>query len=112
MLAAQVTTGASASMTATTKLQLAVLPEVSVAVQVTAFVPLAKVLPLVGLQLTVTPGQLSVAVAAKFTNWLQEPAAVFVTMSEGHAIVGGSRSRTAIVNVQWAVLPEASVAVQ
>jgi hypothetical protein len=71
MLAGQIATGTSVSLTVTLKLQLAVLPEASVAVQVTLLVPLANVLPLVGMQLTVTPEQLSVAIAAaKFTFWL------------------------------------------
>jgi hypothetical protein len=67
MLAGQVTTGISPSLTTTVKLQLPVLPDASVAVQVTLFVPLAKTWPLIGLQSTVTPGQLSVAVGVKFT---------------------------------------------
>src|SRR2546430_17538711 len=53
-------TGSSASFTVTMKLQLAVLPLASVAVQVTVLAPVLKILPLVGVQLTVTPGQLSV----------------------------------------------------
>jgi hypothetical protein len=67
ILAGQVTTGAIVSLTATVKLQLAVLPDASVAMQVTVLVPLANVLPFVGLQLTVTPEQLSVAVGVKLT---------------------------------------------
>jgi hypothetical protein len=43
------------------KLQLAVLLALSVAVQVTVVLPLGKVEPLGGLQLTETPGQLSEA---------------------------------------------------
>ena len=63
--------GNSVSLTVTMKLQLVVLPEASVAVQVTLLVPLANVLPLVGMQVTLTPGQLSVAIAgAKLTSWL------------------------------------------
>ena len=58
------------SLTQTVKVQVAVLPEAPVAVQVTELVPLAKTLPLVGLQLTLTPAQLSVAVAVKLTVWL------------------------------------------
>ena len=44
------------------KLHMVVLPEVSVAVQVTVVVPAGKVEPDGGTQTTVTPGQLSVAV--------------------------------------------------
>jgi hypothetical protein len=55
--------GGCVSLTMTRKLQLAVLLALSVAVQVTVWVPLAKVEPLGGMQLTVTLGQLSVALA-------------------------------------------------
>ena len=51
--------------TETVKLQVAVFDEESVAVQVTVVVPTGKQLPEAGLQATVTPGQLSVAVAVK-----------------------------------------------
>jgi hypothetical protein len=47
--------------TVTRKLQVAVLPEVSAAVQFTLVVPSGKVDPVGGLQVTTTPGQLSVA---------------------------------------------------
>ena len=47
------------------KQHVLVLPEVSVAVQQTVLVPNGKVDPLGGLQATVTPGQMSVAVAVK-----------------------------------------------
>ena len=82
----------------TVKLQVAMLPEASVAVQVTVVVPTGKVWPDVTtwlfwfLQTTVTPGQLSEAVTVKLTGPLlpesgQATAAVAV-MSEGHVIVG------------------------
>jgi len=57
-------TGASVSLIVTVKLQLLVFPLPSVAVHVTVLVPLVNVDPLAGLQAVVTPGQLSVAVAA------------------------------------------------
>ena len=50
-------------MTVTVKLHVPVLPEVSVAVQLTVVVPTGKLVPLTGLQAMVEPGQLSVAVA-------------------------------------------------
>jgi hypothetical protein len=53
-----------AGCTITVKLQLAILPEASVAVQVTVVVPTAKLEPVGGLQLAVAPGQLSVGVGA------------------------------------------------
>ena len=55
--------GFSVSLTVTVKLQVAVFPEASVAVQVTVVVPLGNSEPEGGLQATVAPGQLSVAVA-------------------------------------------------
>ena len=65
----QTIVGASVSATVTVKEQALVLPTTSVAVQVTVVVPLVNVVPLVGVQLTVTPGQLSVALGtAKFTR--------------------------------------------
>jgi hypothetical protein len=50
------------SVTITLKPQLVAMPAVSVAVQVTAVLPIGKFEPEGGLQLDVTPGQLSVAV--------------------------------------------------
>ena len=59
------------SLTVTEKLHWAVWPDPSVAVQVTGVVPLTKVEPEAGLQATVTPGQLSVALGvAKLTTAL------------------------------------------
>ena len=52
------------SFTVTVKLQALVFPEESVAVQLTVVTPFGKVEPLDGAQATVTPEQLSVAVAA------------------------------------------------
>ena len=61
--AGQVITGGCVSLTFTVNLQIAVLPEVSVAVQVTVVVPFGKPEPDAGLQATPTPGQLSLAEA-------------------------------------------------
>jgi hypothetical protein len=61
MSAGQLMLGGWVSLTMTWKLQLAVLLALSVAVQVTVVLPLGKVEPLGGLQLTETPGQLSEA---------------------------------------------------
>ena len=66
--AGQVMVGFSLSVTVTVKLHVAVCPEVSVAVQVTVVVPLGNAVPDAGVQLVVTPGQLSVAVGAKLTT--------------------------------------------
>ena len=61
MLAGQTSSGGSASLTVTVKLHVFVLPARSAAVQVTEVVPVPKLDPEGGLQVTVTPGQLSVA---------------------------------------------------
>jgi hypothetical protein len=53
--------------TPTLKLHEAVLLDISVAVQITVVAPTAKQEPLGGLQTTLTPGQLSEAVAVKVT---------------------------------------------
>ena len=63
MLAGQVATGGSLSVTVTVKLQRAVWPCASLAVQLTVVVPTGKSEPEAGLQLMVAPGQLSLAVA-------------------------------------------------
>lgn len=74
------------------------LPEVSVAVQVTVVVPTGKAEPEGGLQATVTPGQLSLGTGAgKETALLvamgQEAAPLAVTLA-GHVIVGAWVSLT------------------
>src|SRR6185436_20507801 len=67
MFAGQVMLGFSVSLTVTVKLQLAVLPWPSSAMQLTGVVPRPKLLPLAGEHVTVAVPQLSVAVAAKIT---------------------------------------------
>ena len=64
MFAGQPTEGACVSLTVTLKEQVAVLPLASVAVQMTGVVPVGKNEPDKWSQDTVTPGQLSLAVAA------------------------------------------------
>jgi hypothetical protein len=61
MLAGQLIVGFSVSLTVTVNWQLAVLFDASCAVHVTVVVPFGKVEPDGGLQLTVAPGQLSLA---------------------------------------------------
>lgn len=104
----------------TVKLHVAVLPEISVAVQVTVVVPTGNGTPEVTTwpfwfrQTTVTPGQLSVVVTVKFTGRLfvggQEAAAMKVMLA-GQVIVGGCVSRTVTVKEQLAELFEASLTV-
>ena len=76
-------------MTLTVEAQLEVLPCASVAVLVTVVVPAAKLLPVVGLLLTVTPGQLSVALTVNVTLLLQAPAAALTVRFAGQVICGG-----------------------
>jgi len=52
--------GFSSSLTVTVKLQVLVLPEASVAVQLTVVVPTVNIEPLAGLHTVLAPGQLSV----------------------------------------------------
>jgi hypothetical protein len=86
---AQATAGGSVSFTVTVNVQLLVLPCASVAVLVTVVVPTAKLVPLAGTLVTVTPGQLSVAVTLKVTLLLQAPGAAFAEMLPGQVITGG-----------------------
>jgi hypothetical protein len=86
----------------TLNVQVAILPEASVAVQVTVVVPTGKVEPDGGLQTAVTPGQLSVAVTMKLTGPLvvaigQETTAT-AFMLPGQVITGGVLSVTVTVN--------------
>jgi hypothetical protein len=87
------------STTSTGNLQVEVLPEVSVAVQVTVVVPMGKRLPEAGAQVTTGEGsQASVAVTVKLTV---APARVEArAVSEaGHMRVGGVASLTVTVKV-------------
>ena len=63
MFAGQAIDGTSVSWILTVNVQALVLPEASIAVQVTIVVPVSNVDPDGGAQATVTPGQLSAAVA-------------------------------------------------
>src|SRR5204862_36871 len=118
MLAGQLATGFSSSLTVTVKAQVVVLPLASMAVQLTVVVPSGNIEPLAGLQLMLEPGQLSLALAAKVTcAWqspltLSAPVLVVVVMLAGQVAVGGSLSVTVTVKLQRAVWPEVSVAVQ
>ena len=90
--------------TVTVKVQEAVFPDASVAVQVTVVVPTGRIEPLGGLQTEVTPGQLSDTVGAgKVTVALLEIgqvcAATAVTLA-GQVIVGGCVSFMVTVNEQ------------
>ena len=88
----------------TVKLHVLVLPEASTAVHITGVTPFGKVEPLGGLQATVTPVQLSLAVALQVTLLLEHrPEWVLATMLLGHMIEGGVVSRTRMTKVPlWA----------
>jgi len=66
-----------------------VLPEASVAVQLTEVVPTGNVDPEAGTQVTVAPGQLSIAVAVKFTTAEHWPAVLPTVIFAGQVTVGG-----------------------
>jgi hypothetical protein len=108
ILDGHVIVGAVVSTVITVNEQVAVLPLASVAVQVTVVVPNGNVLPDGGLQATVTPGQLSVAVAVNVTA---DPHSAPV-IGAGQVMVGGSVSLTVTVKVHMPTLPAASVAEQ
>ena len=96
--------------TPTLKLHVAVLPDISVAVQVTVVVPIAKQLPLGGVQTTATPGQLSEAVAVKLTT--EQVAFTFGVTTvwlAGQVTTGAWVSTTVTVNVQLPVCIASSV---
>src|SRR5713101_1546984 len=111
MGAGQLIPGASVSLIVTVNVQPLVLPEVSVARQLTSVTPLLNVEPLAGVQITDDPGQLSVGVAVKATLLLLHcPASVLATTGPGQLIAGASVSLIVTVNMQPLVLPEVSVA--
>ncbi len=111
MLAGQVIDGFSLSLTVIVKVQLSLLPAASVAVLVTVVVPFGNVEPDAGLETTVTPGQLSVAVTLKLTTAEHFPRSFACVTFAGQVITGFSVSATVTVNEQVDVLPDASVAV-
>src|ERR1051325_11026517 len=113
MFAGQVIVGSSVSLTVTVKVQAAVLFAASVVEQVTVVVPLAKVDPLAGEQVTLTaPSQASEAVGAlKLTTALHWPASVPCVMLAGQAVRAGAWLSTTVTGkLQLLVSPPASVA--
>jgi len=104
--------GRSRSSIVTVKLQFVVFPARSVAVHVTVVTPFMKVDPDGGTHATVTPGQLSFALAAPYSTLLRlhGPESVVDTIFVEQVIDGGSISLTVTANEHSAVLPELSVA--
>jgi hypothetical protein len=90
---------------------VAVLPEPSVAVEVTVVVPLGKNDPDAGTLVIVTPGQLSLAVGANVTFAPHAPGLFDTVILAGQVIVGGCTSLTVTVNVQIDPLPPVAVTV-
>ena len=88
------------------------LLDASVAVHVTVVVPTGKQDPDGGLQTTVTPGQLSLAVVVKATTTHGSVAvAVLAVLFGGQVIVGGCVSLTVTVNVQLGPAEDVQVTV-
>jgi len=112
MFAGQVKEGGWVSFTVTVKLHVLLLPLPSVAVQVTVTVPLLKALPLAGLQTTVAPEQVSLAVAIKVTLLAQVLPEVPTTMLAGQVMFGLVVSTTVTVKEPVPVLPWPSLAEQ
>src|SRR5262245_65954800 len=91
-------------LTVTVNEQLVLVPAVSVAVQVTVLVPTAKLEPDDGVQLTMTPAQLSLTTgAAKVTATLPWPAGALLAIFPGQVIAGGCVSLTVTLKEQFAV---------
>jgi len=106
MSGGQAICGGSWSATVTLKLQLALLPEPSIAVIVTRVVPFWKVEPGAGSLKIYNPEQLSVAIGAGyFTTAEHCPGSVLITMFSGHLIFGGVSSITVTVALQVADSP-------
>jgi hypothetical protein len=90
IFAGQVITGLTVSTTFTENVQFEdILPDVSVALQVTAVVPIGKVEPDGGEQTTELTAQLSATIGAKFTVALHCPAGAVARMFAGQLIEGG-----------------------
>ena len=84
----------------TWKEQLAVLPEVSVAVQVTAVFPRGNAEPVLREQLTVVNATLSVAVGGGYdTATVDDPITGAAVWAFGHVIMGGIVSGTTTLKV-------------
>ena len=97
--------------TVTMKLQFAVCPDVSVAVQLTVVAPIGNADPEGGEQATVTPGQLSLAPVEYVTVAVHTPGPAIVLMLPGQVMVGFSLSLTVTVKLQLAVWLDVSAAV-
>jgi len=88
IFAGQAMAGGCESFTVTVNEQVAVLFEVSVAVHETVVVPFGNAEPDAGVQVAVTPGQLSFCVVVNVTTAEQRFGSVFLLILAGHVIVG------------------------
>jgi len=105
-------TGLIASCTMTLKVHVEVLPAASVAVYVTAVVPMLKVVPGARVLVIVPPLQLSLKVGALQLTIAWQDAFAIAMISEGQFIIAGATlSTTVILNEQIEELPAGSVAV-
>ncbi len=104
-------TGNCPSSTVILNVQDELLPQASVAVEVTVVVPKENTEPDAGTETIATaPLQLSVAVGVKFTTAVQEPIGVETVIFAGQVITGAVTSFTVIICVHNAELPHTSVA--
>src|SRR5438445_5742219 len=90
-------TGGSRSLTVTVKLQVAVCPVASIAVQLTVVATTGKTEAEGGLQTTVTP--LSAAEGEKLTTLEHWPGSVATAMLSEQVIVGGEMPFTVMMTV-------------
>ena len=112
IFAGQVTTGNCTSLTLMVNVQMVILPDASVAVQVTVVMPTGKKLPEAGLVVILTPGQLSETCGPGYTTIAPHcPTEFVVTIFAGQMMVGNWVSLTVTVNVQVFILLDASFAV-
>ena len=97
-------------MTITWKEQLEVLPDGSVAIEVTVVLPIGKNDPEAGVVVNIAE-QLSVAVTLKLTIVPQVPTGVFIEILAGQLIIGDWLSVTTKLKEHVAEFPDTSVAV-
>jgi hypothetical protein len=107
IFAGLVITGFTDSFTVTVNVAVEILLDASFAVTVTVVVPVGNAVPEAGDEVTVTPGQLSVAAEVKLTTLLQ-PVVVVLILGE-QLMTGFCTSFTVMVNEQLA--PDADLTV-
>lgn len=112
IFAGQLITGLTVSFTVTVNVLVVILLEASLAVIVTVVVPAGNAVPDAGEAVTITPGQLSVAVVLNVTTLLQLLEAAFTVIFDGHEVITGfCMSFTIMVKEQVAPVDEVTVTV-